>query len=87
MEREARAMDDPTRYLVVSSYGPRFDLYYDVRTDTYAWKHPASGTLFKRRSMATAVARLLGADCKVAPCKVDKKGVLVKRSIRMPPSR
>jgi hypothetical protein len=67
----------------VSSFGPRFDLYYDVKEDLFAWKEPTGGTVFKRRSMAAAVARLLGAGIAIVKCKVDRKGKLVERSARV----
>ena len=65
----------------MSSFGPRFDLYYDVKEDLFAWNEPTGGTVFKRRSMAAAVARLLGTGIAIVKCRVDKKGKLVKRSL------
>ena len=84
LSRRIQYLEDRTRYLVVSSLAKRFDLYYDVKEDVFAWKEPTGGTVFKRRSMAAAVARLLGARIEIVRCKVDKKGLLVKRSVRIP---
>jgi hypothetical protein len=83
LKRQIQYLDDRTRYLVVSSLGARFDLYYDVKDDLFTWKDPTGGTVFKRRSMAAAVARLLGAQVDILECRVNKKGLLVKRSVRV----
>ena len=91
LKRQIQYLDDRTRYLVVSSFGPRFVLYYDVGEDLFAWNEPTGGTVFKRRSMAAAVARLLGTGIAIVKCKVDKKGKLVKSSVHVhqvkPPAR
>jgi len=81
--RQLDYLDDRSRHLIVSSFGPRFVLYYDAKEDVFTWNDPTGGTLFKRRSMAAAVARLLGARIEVVECKVDKKGLLVKKSVRV----
>ena len=83
LSRRIKYLADPTRYLVVSTLVPKFVLYYDVKEDVFAWNDPAGGTVFKRRAMAAAVARLLGPRLEIVQCKVDKNGLLVKRSVRI----
>src|SRR5438128_10295384 len=65
---------DRTRYLLISSFSPRFALYYNVSEDTYGWNEPAHATLFKRREAALAVKHLLGSSDKIVPCRVDRRG-------------
>ena len=74
-------MNDRTRHLLVSQFAPRFVLYYDVSGDVFTLNDATEGTLFKRRSMAAAVARLLGKGIDIVPCKVDRQGKLIKRSL------
>jgi len=81
IERRVRDADDRTRYLIVSGFGPRFALYYNVSDDTYAMNSPELGTLFKRRAAATAVQGLLGSGTEILRCRVDRAGQLVKGSV------
>ena len=59
---------DPTRYLLVSEFGPKFNLYYNVSDDVYVMNEPKGATLFKRRETALAVKRLLGPRIKLVRC-------------------
>jgi len=60
--------DDPPRYLLVSTFRPRFALFYNVTDDLYAQNDPRGATLFKRRPTALAVQRLLGPGVKIIRC-------------------
>lgn len=62
-------------------------LYYNLSEDTYGWNDPSSATLFKRRDSASAIQALLGEGVRVARCRVDRRGRLVKRSLESGPSR
>jgi len=46
--------------MLVSEFTRRFNLYYDVSSDTFVMNHPSGGTLFKRREAAERVKKLLG---------------------------
>ena len=85
-------MDDPTRYLLVSEFTPRFKLYYNVTDDVFAMNEPKDGTLFKRRRAAVAVQRLLRPSVRIVRCTSRRKeGVTVpllpKRLQRLPRRR
>ena len=69
IERTARDLDDPTRYFLVSDFGPRFKLYYDLSNDVYGMNSPDRATLFKRRAAALAVRGTLGKRIKLVRCK------------------
>lgn len=88
LRRRIADMDDPTRYLLVSEFTPRFALYYNVSDDTFAMNEPKGGTLFKRRQAAVAVKRLLRSGIRVVRCTTKRKDgmlvpVLPKRSGRV----
>src|SRR5438067_13660439 len=55
LHRLAKDSRDRTRYLLISSFRPRFALYYNVSEDTYGMNEPIHATLFKRRAAALAV--------------------------------
>ncbi|MBI3028031.1 MAG: hypothetical protein HYY64_00755 [Candidatus Rokubacteria bacterium] len=74
-------LHDRTRYLLVSAFGPRFALYYNVSEDTYGMNEPAHATLFKRRAAALAIRRMLGGGVEIARCRVDRRGQLVLNSL------
>lgn len=59
-------------------------LYYNLSEDTYGWNDPSKATLFKRRASAAAIQGLLGDGVRVARCRVDRKGQLVKSSLGSP---
>lgn len=82
LERRIKDMDDPIRYLIVSEFGPRFILYYNVSDDTFAHNNPGGGTLFKRRAAAESIRKLLRSS--VAIAKFSIKG---KRLMRVSPFR
>jgi hypothetical protein len=78
LDRRVKEALDPTRYLVVSRFGPRFLLYYSVTDNGFVLNRPASGTLFKRRDMAVATAKLLRSGLHVVRCTTRmRKGVRV----------
>jgi hypothetical protein len=82
LERRIKDMDDPIRYLIVSEFGPRFILYYNVSDDTFAHNNPEGGTLFKRRAAAESIRRLLRSSAAIA--KFSIKG---KKLMRVSPFR
>jgi hypothetical protein len=84
LERRIADLKDRTRYLLLSTLGLNFVLYYNVSDDTYGWNDPTHATLFKRRKTAEAIARLIGDKDSVVGCNVDKHGKLVKKSIVLP---
>lgn len=84
LERRVADLNDRTRYLLVSTLGPNFVLYYNASEDTYGWNDPSHATLFKRRKAAEAIARLIGGRDGVVRCQVEKHGRLLKRSIELP---
>lgn len=77
LDRRIKDMDDPTRYLVTSEFGPRFVLFYNVSDDTFAYNNPAGGTLFKRRAAAESIRKLLRSTTRVV--KFAAKGKKLKR--------
>ena len=80
LDRRVKDLRDTTRYLLVSTFSPRFALYYNLSEDTYGMNNPAHATLFKRRATALAVKRLLGGRVEIARCCVDRRGRLVLNS-------
>lgn len=81
LEKRVKDLEDRTRYMLVSTLGPSFVLYYNVSEDTYGWNDPAHATLFKRRQAAEAIQQVLGDKDGIVQCAVDKKGQLVKKSV------
>jgi hypothetical protein len=77
LKRRIKDMDDPVRYLIVSEFGPRFVLYYNVSDDTFAQNDPAGGTVFKRRAAAESIRKLLRSTVTIA--KFSVKGKRLKR--------
>lgn len=77
LNRRIKDMDDPVRYLIVSDFGPRFVLYYNVSDDTFAHNDPAGGTLFKRRAAAESIRKLLRSTVTIAKFLI--KGKRLKR--------
>ena len=68
LQRRLEDSRDPTRYLLVSAFGPRFKLYYNLSDDVFAINEPRCATLFKRREAALAVQRLLDSQVKIIRC-------------------
>jgi hypothetical protein len=68
LRRRADEIDDPTRFLVVSGLGPRFQLYYNAEANSYTMNEARAGTLFKSKRVAQAVAAALGPRTVVAQC-------------------
>jgi hypothetical protein len=91
LDRRMKDLDDRTRYLLVSVFGPRFVLYYNVSEDTYGMSEPAHATVFKRRAAAVAVRKMLGDGVQIVQCDVDGHGQLVLNSLparwRRPPRK
>ncbi len=81
IKRRVRDVEDGTRYLLVSTFSRRFVLYYDVSNDGFVMNDPSSGTLFKRRSAASAIQHLLRKGVQIARCRVDRHGRLVKSAV------
>jgi hypothetical protein len=77
LKRRIKDMDDPVRYLIVSEFGPRFVLYYNVSNGTFAHNDPAGGTVFKRRAAAESIRKLLRSTVTIA--KFSVKGKRLKR--------
>lgn len=83
LDRRVRDLDDRTRYLLVSTFSPRFALYYNVSEDMSAMNEPVYATLFKRRAAALAIKRLRGGGVEIARCRVDRRGRLVLKSVAL----
>lgn len=81
LDRQIRDLDDPTRYLLVSTLVPGFSLYYLLADDAYVLNDPRGATLFKRRAAASKVKELLRPGVFVVPCKVDRHGHLELKSL------
>jgi hypothetical protein len=81
LDRRIADSRDRSRYLLASVLSPRFVLYYDVAEDTFVWKDPRPATLFKRRAAAAAIAKVLGSGVEILPCRVNRAGALVLRSV------
>ncbi|MBI1943952.1 MAG: hypothetical protein HYS35_09815 [Betaproteobacteria bacterium] len=76
LERRIKDMDDPVRYMVVSEFGPKFILYYNVSDDTFAHNNPSGGTLFKRKAAAESIRKSLRS---ATLAKFSVKGKRLKR--------
>ncbi len=75
LDRRIKDIDDPVRYLIVSDFGPRLILYYNVSDDTFAYNNPAGGTLFKRRAAAESIRRILRSTATIARFSLKGKGL------------
>jgi hypothetical protein len=73
LDRRLADMKDPVRYLIESSFTPRFRLFYNVTDDVYAMNNPADATLFKRRKTALAVQKLLGGWTRIIRCTTRRR--------------
>jgi hypothetical protein len=83
LDRRIKDLDDRKRYILVSTLGPNFVLFYNVSEDTYGYHEPGHATLFKRKKAAQAIQHLLGDNAGIIECAVNKRGQLVKKSIKM----
>lgn len=81
LDRQIKDLDDPGRYLLASGLVPGFTLYYVLADDTYILNDPRGATLFKRREAAQRIKDLLRPGVAVVPCKVDRHGQLVLKSL------
>ena len=77
LERRLRDSRDPVRYMLVSEFGRRFMLYYNVSTGMFVMNNPGEGTLFKRREAAEAVKKILSKGISIV--KYTTKGDKLKR--------
>lgn len=59
LKKRCADLDDPTRYVIVSPFSRNFCLYYVPSDDVFAMNELREGSLFKRRSHAEALAKLL----------------------------
>ena len=73
LDRRIKDMDDPIRYLIVSEFGPRFILYYNVSDDMFAHNDPAGGTVFKRRAAAESIRKILRSTVTIAKFSINGK--------------
>lgn len=81
LDRQIKDLDDPVRYLIASGLVPGFTLYYVLADDTYVLNDPRGATLFKRRKAAKLIKEMLRPGVTVVPCKVDRHGQLVLKSL------
>jgi len=81
LDRQIHDLDDPVRYLLASGLVPGFTLYYVLSDDTYILNDPRGATLFKRREAAKRIKDLLRPGVAVVPCKVDRHGSVVLKSL------
>jgi hypothetical protein len=73
LRRRVADYKDPVRYIIVTGFGPKFALYYNVSDDVYVMNNPSGVTMFKRRSAALAVKRLLGPRTRVIRCMTRRR--------------
>ena len=64
IDRRVKDLHDPTRFLIISEAGPT-PFFYNAAEDNYSWGDPQHASLFKQRSMATAVSKLLSTTARV----------------------
>lgn len=80
LRRQIRDLDDRNRYLIVSVFGLRFVLYYNVSSDMYVMNDPSGGTLFKRLKTAEAVVKAVDRDLGILHVRLQKDGSLKRIS-------
>lgn len=73
LKRRVADLDDPIRYFLVSRFGPRFALYYNVSDDVYAMNDPKAATLFKRRKAAESIKAMLGPRTQLVKCRTRRQ--------------
>lgn len=59
LKRRVADMEDPTRYVIVSAFSPRFCLYYLPESGNYIMNEIPPEAMFKRKAEAEAVAKVL----------------------------
>ncbi len=74
LKRRLKDARDPTRYVIVSAFGPRFLLYYNVADGAYPLNDLSHATLFKRLAEAKAVMACLGDGHVVVTVRLAKDG-------------
>lgn len=80
-------MDDRGRFLIVSVFHRRMVFYYDVSRDVWGMNDPTLGTVFKRRTAASAVQALLREGVRVVKCRVNGRNQVIKRSVTLANAR
>lgn len=60
LKRRVHDLDDPVRYVIVSSIFRRWSTVYDVANNVYCHEYIADGCLIKDRKLAQAIAKQLG---------------------------
>ncbi len=74
LKRRLKDARDPTRYVIVSAFGPRFLLYYNVLDGAYPLNDLSHATLFKRLAEAKAVMACLSEGHAVMTVRLTKDG-------------
>ncbi len=59
LQRRVADMEDPRRYVIVSSFLPKFSLFYCPSDGVFVMNEIPDTALFKRKAEALAVARAL----------------------------
>ena len=74
LKRRLKDARDPTRYVIVSAFGPRFLLYYNVADGAYPLNNLPDATLCTRLAEARAVMARLGEGHVVMTVRQTKDG-------------
>jgi len=81
---------DPTRYVIVSSFLPKFSLFYCPSDGMFVMNEIPDAALFKRKGEALAVARVLerrqrkrGRGLQVIQVKKTKRGVRILEEVEV----
>jgi hypothetical protein len=87
LRQRSAEIADRRRWVIASVLGPvktrtRWVLWYDMSDNMYPMTDPQSATVFKLERHARLIAQSMDHGHYIVPCKVDKKGKLVPRSIR-----
>jgi predicted transcriptional regulator len=77
LERMVKDIEDPRRYVIIPSVAP-WESFYNISTDAWA-ADIERATLFKRRKIALAVARLLRTPSRIEEVQY-KRGKPIVRS-------
>jgi hypothetical protein len=90
LQRRVADMDDPMRYVIVSSFLPNFSLFYCPADGVFAMNEIPEAALFKRKSEALAVAvalerrrRKRNRGLQVIQVKKTKRAVRILEQVRV----
>jgi hypothetical protein len=90
LERRMADMMDPTRYVIVSSFVPKFSLFYCPSDGVFVMNEIPEAALFKRKAEALAVAQALergrrkrARGLQVIQVKKTKRGVLILEGVHV----